>query len=197
MSLEHLNVTEVPSEYIDQYMGKLSGAANKVFVALCRKILGYNKKYDAVSYSQIGELTGLTHTTISNALRALLAAQLIRAHREEWATTVYSIKFKGDGPGLDMTDVTAKKQIAPDVYVTDGEYERLCKDYRQEDVDRIIAELSNALGNTIPREKYKSHYKTIRNWLLRQNIKKRKPILILCPCGGAKVEGTKCERCGK
>ena len=88
-----------------------------------------------------------------------------------------------------------KKEYMPDVFLTGAEYERLIKNYHRQDVDNIIEDLSNALGNRYPKNKYKDHNKTVRNWLKLAKIEKKKPDKI-CPDCGHKYLGSGCQECG-
>ncbi|GAI98883.1 unnamed protein product, partial [marine sediment metagenome] len=88
-----------------------------------------------------------------------------------------------------------KKEYAPDVFLTEAEYERLITDYRKSDVDGIIEDLNNALGNKYPVNKFKDHNKTIRNWLKIAKIKKREPETI-CPDCKKPYKGSCCQACG-
>lgn len=63
-----------------------------------------------------------------------------------------------------------KKEIAPDVFLTQSEYETLVSDFSESETKVLIDELSNALGNTIPKNRYKSHYKTLRNWIKKRRL---------------------------
>jgi predicted phage replisome organizer len=59
----------------------------------------------------------------------------------------------------------SKREYARDVWLSESEHETLIADYSESEVKTLIGELSNALGNTIPVDRYKSHYKTLRNWI--------------------------------
>lgn len=97
----------------------------------------------------------------------------------------------------------AKQEYAPGVKLTETEYRKLCEDYNENETKRMITELSNALGNTIPENRYKSHYKTIRNWIERARAKERKPDQRriepsekVCPECKSRYYGSACLNCG-
>ncbi len=90
----------------------------------------------------------------------------------------------------------AKKEYKPDVYLTEAEYTRLTTDYKKADVDGIIDDLSNALGNNYPKDKYKDHNKTIRKWLKRNGVLPIVPPKECKSCGTA-YTGTLCLACGE
>ncbi len=89
-----------------------------------------------------------------------------------------------------------KKEYKPDVYLTEAEYTRLTTDYKKADVDGIVDDLSNALGNNYPKDKYKDHNKTIRKWLKRSGIMPISPVTKCRNCGKP-YTGTLCQACGE
>ena len=93
------------------------------------------------------------------------------------------------------TKKEAKKEYKPDVYLTETEYFRLTTSYKKEDVDSMIEDLSNALGNRYPVDKFKDHNKTIRNWLKRNGISPIVPPKICTSCNKP-YTGTLCTDCG-
>jgi phage replication O-like protein O len=64
------NYTQISNEFIE-YMPKLSGSAVKVGLAIFRKTIGWRKKTDRVSYSQIKELTGLSINSLKKGIEEL------------------------------------------------------------------------------------------------------------------------------
>ncbi len=89
-----------------------------------------------------------------------------------------------------------KREIKPDVFLTEAEYARLTTDYKKADVDGIIDDLSNALGNNYPKDKYKDHNKTIRKWLKRAGVTPLVPPK-KCKSCGTLYTGTLCRACGE
>lgn len=65
------NYTQVPNSVIDTMMGTLSGSEFKVLIAVCRKVIGWHKTSDAISYSQLKKLTGLENSACAEALKKL------------------------------------------------------------------------------------------------------------------------------
>ncbi len=100
-----------------------------------------------------------------------------------------------------------KKEFAPRVWLTESEYTVLVSDYSESEVKTLMSELSNALGNTIPLHRYKSHYQTLRNWIdkRRRSLAERgiiSPSVLreggktkTCPDCGKPYWGSACE-CG-
>ena len=94
-----------------------------------------------------------------------------------------------------------KEEYAPGVKMSPEEYQRLCDDFGQSVIDSKIEDLSLYLGDKVGMNKYKDHNKTIRRWLKREGIEKRKTgaDARVCPNCGRDVSGTNlmtCPRCG-
>ena len=88
------NHTQTPNEFIDNHMKGLSGAAAKIFLAICRKTIGWHKASDAISYSQLSKATGLQTEAISKGLKELKEANLIGVYpRGPGKTPYYDINF--------------------------------------------------------------------------------------------------------
>lgn len=83
MALEKLNHTQIPNEYIDNYMHRVSPIANKIFIKICRNTIGWHKDSDAISVSQLIKKTGIkSETTIRKGLKELLTLDLIVSTKE-------------------------------------------------------------------------------------------------------------------
>lgn len=63
---------------VDHWMSKLNHSEFKVILAIYRKTVGWNKKEDKLSQSQLAELTGLTTRSVRTALIALENMKLIK-----------------------------------------------------------------------------------------------------------------------
>jgi phage replication O-like protein O len=66
----------VPNAYFE-YLAELSGAETKVLLAILRKTAGWRKESDAISLSQLEEMTGLDRKSVIAGLRGLLERGLI------------------------------------------------------------------------------------------------------------------------
>lgn len=73
------NTTQIPNIIIDYWMGVLSETQFKVLLVIARKTLGWHKKKDKISKSQIEELTGFKRDAIRRAIRDLEELQLIKS----------------------------------------------------------------------------------------------------------------------
>ena len=126
--------------------------------------------------------------------------------REEGSGGIEAANAEGEQPSTEPKRQT-KKEYAPDVWLSEAEYETLVTDYSEAETKALIGELSNALGNTIPVKHYKSHYKTLRNWIEKRrkdNAQKgvNPPVHLrtegkekTCPDCGKRYWGSACE-CG-
>lgn len=106
MALEKLNHTQIPNEYLDSYMRITSSIANKIFMVICRKTIGWHKETDSISVSQIMSITGIkSETTVRKGLKELIKLDLIVTTKEYYVNgcgekiedswlNKYSINFK-------------------------------------------------------------------------------------------------------
>jgi len=63
--------TKIPNHILDEIMKALTGAEFKVFMAICRKTIGWQKEKDRISNSQLIEMTGLTERMVRYAIKSL------------------------------------------------------------------------------------------------------------------------------
>ena len=87
----------------------------------------------------------------------------------------------------------------PRVYITPDERLKLCEVWTSLDVEDVLNDLSDALGNRYRFDYYKNHYQTAQNWL-RRNEKagkiQRRPDAKYCANCKKPYEGTVCTACG-
>jgi len=102
--LKSQNHTQIPNEFLDEYLHKVSQSATKVFLVICRKTFGWHKKTDRISFSQLSDATGLSNSTCQLAVAELEELDLISKTIEgagRASSTYYSIKYddpiQGDG----------------------------------------------------------------------------------------------------
>jgi phage replication O-like protein O len=87
------NHTQVPNEFVDEVMSGLNGSAVKVFIAICRKTIGWHKVSDAISYSQIEKMTGLGWDAVRAALDVLEKLDIITVNKAPGLTNVIDLAF--------------------------------------------------------------------------------------------------------
>jgi phage replication O-like protein O len=92
--------TQIPNEFIDESMARLTHAQFKVLIAICRKTIGWQKKSDYISISQIMDLAGVSNKTVVNALSQLEDMGYITTKKSKHATTHITINY-------DSTSVTS------------------------------------------------------------------------------------------
>jgi phage replication O-like protein O len=90
-----LNSTQVPNDFI-ALMPKLSGSAISCFIAICRKTIGWHKRSDRISFTQLTQLTGLGSDAVETGVAELEKEQLITVHRVPGKTNVYDLMFEDD-----------------------------------------------------------------------------------------------------
>jgi phage replication O-like protein O len=75
--------TRIANEILDAFCQNFPGGSDaQVLLAIIRKTYGWNKKEDAISISQLEEITFLCRRTIINSLQNLEAKQMIVIKRE-------------------------------------------------------------------------------------------------------------------
>ena len=73
----------VPVAVFDILMQELNGSEFKILMLIIRKTVGFQKKADAISYSQIRQFSGIKSSeTIANALNKLRTLELINGDRK-------------------------------------------------------------------------------------------------------------------
>jgi hypothetical protein len=112
------NYTQVPDQFLDEWMPQLTGAQIKVFLYVCRRTLGFKKRVDAVSLEQLstgivkrnGERldggTGLHKASVVRAARELEELGLISRVQQKDAPTLYRLRFRGDQPQEQKPETT-------------------------------------------------------------------------------------------
>lgn len=71
--------TQIPNNILEALItSNLSAAELRVALAILRKINGYHKESDQISYSQLIESTGLSRQSIANSLAQLRLVKIIR-----------------------------------------------------------------------------------------------------------------------
>jgi len=69
---------QCPNEYVDEFCAQLNSTEFKILIILVRKIFGWNKTSDRVSYEQLMSLTGIRdRNTIARGLKKLCELKLI------------------------------------------------------------------------------------------------------------------------
>ena len=94
MQIEDCRWTQLPNDFIDHGGILFVGAkATCIYWCIARKTKGWQKEEDALSYSQLIEMTGFSRDTISAAIERLLTHETIEAIREKGKTTRYKLKL--------------------------------------------------------------------------------------------------------
>lgn len=88
------NHTQVSNQFLEEYMPQLSGSAVKIFLAICRKTIGWHKETDAISYTQIQKLTGIASPqTVKKAVDELVGRHLIGKDGGDGLTARYTLTY--------------------------------------------------------------------------------------------------------
>lgn len=107
------NFTQTPNDLFDLWMRDLSNNALRVMLVITRKTFGWHKTIDAISQSQIQEMSGLCRNAVKSGLKELIELGIIAKSQTQkegglWSTAVYGIRFGGSpddkGVGHAMTE---------------------------------------------------------------------------------------------
>jgi len=71
------NFTQIPNEFLDLWMPKLTPHEFMILMVICRKTYGWHKVSDAISNKQFVRITGFTKNTILKAIKGLVAHGLL------------------------------------------------------------------------------------------------------------------------
>ncbi|MDM1758168.1 replication protein [Acinetobacter sp. 256-1] len=93
------NSFQVPNAFVDEVLSKISDAACKLYLVICRKTRGWNKEMDSISLSQFEGITGKTRPTVIKCLRELIKVGLV----VELTSTFHGNTYKlGDETNIGM-----------------------------------------------------------------------------------------------
>ena len=71
------NFTQIPNIILDEYMSKVDPIDSIILFAICRKIYGWHKEEDAISQSQLMEMTGLSRNRLKKGLKFWIDAKVL------------------------------------------------------------------------------------------------------------------------
>lgn len=150
--------TKIPNHLMDSFLkASLSSSENYVFLAIMRKIYGWHKEKDTISFQQLADLTGISRRMVIHCIQTLEAKNMIvkTSMGEKKASTI-SIqedtalwiqtpsKYKNNWHNKSTQVV---KAISPDVH--------LVKAISPELVKAVSPDLVKALSPTKERKKKK------------------------------------------
>ncbi|MDY0667419.1 replication protein [Pasteurella multocida] len=87
------NSFQVPNAVIDDLMSQMSGAELKFYLAVIRKTKGWNKEEDAISITQLMEVTGLSNRKVIDACNSLVEIGLLNQKTGARNTKIFSINW--------------------------------------------------------------------------------------------------------
>lgn len=90
------NYTQIPNALLDRAMALMSGAELKVVLSVCRRTIGWHKRRDRISLTQLQQMTGLSRHSVIDAVRSMVAAGWIEqfADGDSFAYQFHVIDFK-------------------------------------------------------------------------------------------------------
>jgi phage replication O-like protein O len=97
------NHTQVPNIIIDN-MHLLTNSEFKVVVLICRKTIGWHKKTDRISHSQIKKLSGMSINSLRNAIDGLKKKRVIIQHNSPLGF-IYEINYDVSNSAIAKIDI--------------------------------------------------------------------------------------------
>jgi len=88
---------------------------------------------------------------------------------KELVNSSLTVQDKDKDKAKDKEKEKGKKNFGEFVKLSNEEYEKLCSKYSEEFAKACIERLDNYIGST--GRKYKSHYRTILNWVIERELK--------------------------
>ncbi|AOA59920.1 replication protein [Acinetobacter larvae] len=105
------NAFQVPNAFVDEVLDKISDAACKMYLVICRKTRGWNKEYDAISLTQFEEITGKSRPTVIKCLRELIKVGLVVELKSTFHGNTYKL---GDETSIGLVVNFPSKNILLD-----------------------------------------------------------------------------------
>ncbi|HFF5050053.1 TPA: replication protein [Acinetobacter baumannii] len=108
------NSFQVPNAFVDEVLNKISDAACKIYLVICRKTRGWNKEMDSISLTQFEEITGKSRPTVVKCLNELIKVGLVM----EQPSTIHGNTFKlGNDTSVGLVlKFPSKKFLLPEIY---------------------------------------------------------------------------------
>lgn len=108
------NSFQVPNAFVDEVLNKISDAACKIYLVICRKTRGWNKEMDSISLSQFEEITGKSRPTVVKCLNELINVGLV----VEQPSTIHGNTFKlGNDTSIGLVlKFPSKNFLLPEIY---------------------------------------------------------------------------------
>lgn len=87
------NSFQVPNAIIDEVMADLSGSELKCYLAILRKTKGWGKESDAISVTQLMDMTGLSNRAVIDACNRLVELNLICQDSGSRGVKIFSVNL--------------------------------------------------------------------------------------------------------
>lgn len=99
-----LDFTAIPNVFFKHWMHKLPPSVGYVLLAIARQTYGWQKEEDAISLTQISEMTGMSRNTVIKGIAVLEEHELILCSRKQIEggcneTNIYRIWFEEQDEG--------------------------------------------------------------------------------------------------
>ncbi|KAA6208114.1 hypothetical protein F1968_11050, partial [Avibacterium paragallinarum] len=84
------NSFQLPNSVVDDLIRDLTGSELKCYLVIVRKTKGWNKEYDAISISQLMEVTGLSNRAVIDACNRLTEIGLLTRQKGARGVNVFT-----------------------------------------------------------------------------------------------------------
>lgn len=152
------NFTRIPNHLFDEWMKTMQASSFIVLMAICRKILGWNKESDNISLSQIEEITGLTRPVVIKAIKDLTKRKLIIKDQ--------SGKINNYSLNISKENLPIQNEIVNNINHDGKENLPIIAEISKESLHtkESILMLEKAYNNGIDIDRLKEISLTVRNW---------------------------------
>lgn len=161
------NYTQTPNDLFDTHMREMGEAELRVTLAVIRKTMGFHKDRDAISYSQIMEMTGLSRTSTQAGIQAAIEhgfieivghgkrgvnvfGLVVNIDQSTSTTSTSSVTLPVTSSVTLLTKETdkEKKKTAPRVRKSDPIYDAIAKVWKLTASGQIVSMKAMMLGTS-------------------------------------------------
>lgn len=134
MGYDKPNYTQIPNKLLDNMFEIESDSELRVIFAIARKTLGWHKKSDKISLSQLEEMTGLTRPSVIDGIKSAIERGVIeRVHSGQGYIYKLIIHEETSKDTLLADIQTSKKSLPVDVETSKAALPELVKNLYQSD----------------------------------------------------------------
>lgn len=123
------NTTQIPNVLLDVHLREMSEAELRVVLAVCRKTLGWQKRRDRISMTQLEQMTGLSRQGVINGVQAAISRGVLKRIKTPQGNEYELILSSAEGEGsqrsrlplVNVVDSTSQRsRHTKDIIVNDS-----------------------------------------------------------------------------